>query len=122
MAGLVSLFGDKPRVRVLQAIIELSPHEFTMTELAEESGLSKNVYREADGLEREGLIERIDSRRPALYRVRTDATRFRALDVVSLMLDRLEGIGHDTIEARQLIEMWQGQLAVAEGRAPVATS
>jgi DNA-binding IclR family transcriptional regulator len=90
MGALSRVFGDTPRVRMLEALLELWTLEFTRPEAGEQADLvPDSTYRAVDELESEGYIEQVSEARPATYRV-NEANPY--LQVVSMARDAIESL------------------------------
>lgn len=88
MGSLTELFGAKPRVRVLEAVLTLSAQPFTAAEAAREAGLYKpSAYRAVAGLVKEGIIQKVGSGRPHLYSANSESPLFRLLSYFETSLN-----------------------------------
>ncbi len=75
------VFGDSPKVKVLDTLIENPKLDYSKKELAEAAGISKStLYRLWDELEEEGLVE--ETRKignATLYKLNEDSAVVREL-------------------------------------------
>lgn len=83
------LFGNKPRIRALEALIDLAPYEFTVADFTSQADDDKNIPRQLPDLEREGFLVKTDSGENPLYRVDGENPWFQALDLVYFILHDL---------------------------------
>lgn len=90
MGALSRVFGDTPRVKMLEALLELWTLEFTRPEAGEQADLvPDSAYRAVDELESEDYIRQTSQTRPATYQVNA-ANPY--LQVVSMARDAIESI------------------------------
>lgn len=90
MPALTRVFGETPRVKLLEALLELWTLEFSRPEAGEQADLvPDSTYRAVDELEEEGYIVQVSEQRPATYRVNTGNPY---LQVVSMARDAIEAI------------------------------
>lgn len=107
------MFGDKPRVKLLDALVDLAPYEFTLPDLIQEADLDKNVYRDIQPLISEGLIEQAKSGPPATFRVRADALLIRGVDIARLLFDGLDAKSEYPEAARAFLDRYWNALRAA---------
>lgn len=80
MGNLTDVFGDKPRVRILEALVQLDGMEFTRADLAEEAGLSKSSANRAfEGLRQLDLVDQVVESKHPVFTPRSDSGLFRIL-------------------------------------------
>lgn len=92
MGALTELFGAKPRVRVLEAMLTLSASPFTAAEAARVARMHKPAaYRVVEELAREGLIRRATSRRPTTFEVNPSSPLFQLLSYFETSLNVVIG-------------------------------
>lgn len=82
---LEEVFGPKPRVKLLEALVDLAPYKFTRPDLAGQAGLSKNVYREIDPVIADGLVRRAAKGRPARFTVNRAHLHFQLADLFTVI-------------------------------------
>lgn len=106
MAGFDRLFGDKPRVHLLEALLRLAPVTFTRAEWAQEAGLQKSsTNRIVEELEKEGFVRRVTDGEHPEYAVTLDNPYVRILNTLEAALELVEShgptsaVGHDAAEA-----------------------
>lgn len=101
MAALTKVFGNTPRVRLLEALVRLAPVEFTRAELTTEAnGQGKKALtlhkpsatRALDRLAADGYVICTSSKRPARFRVNEDNPYFRVVGVVNAFSDNLQDL------------------------------
>lgn len=90
---LVEFFGDTPRVRVLEAILELAPFgAFTMKDVAHQAGLyPPSTYRTIRRLAQEGFLERSESVRPERFCVPAGTPRIQLLGLIEAAVGLFTG-------------------------------
>lgn len=89
MPALTRVFGETPRVKLLEALLELWTLEFTRPEAGEQADLvPDSTYRAVDELEEDYIVQ-VSDQRPATYRVNTGNPY---LQVVSMARDAIEAI------------------------------
>jgi DNA-binding MarR family transcriptional regulator len=104
MASFDRLFGDKPRVHMLEALLNLVGLTFTRAEWAEAAGLHKtSVNNVADDLEREGFIRRVTDGAHPEYEVVATSPYVRILNALDAALELVEtngdAVANDATEA-----------------------
>lgn len=108
MGILVDIFGNTPRVRTLEALIRLSPLEFTEEELAEEASPTgpwaeftvseleeetevemprASTYRSIEDLVEEDLLGVVSDGRPRTYRVNHQSRLIQRLSQIEAVLE-----------------------------------
>lgn len=87
---LVELFGDTARARLLSIFATKRSREFTITELAEETDLTrKSVYDHVDELVELAAIERVDAGKRTRYRTATSDVAQKCHELSGVTLQRL---------------------------------
>lgn len=118
MGKLSEIFGDKPRIKLLEALIDLAPYKFSLPELAEQAQLDKNVYREINPILKEGLVKRVSDARPANYKVNSKALTFQLVDLFSVIAQASDPNVRTKSAATQLVDsLWD---ALRKATAPHA--
>lgn len=91
MGSLTQLFGKTPRVKLLEALIDLASIEFTIPEAAEQAGLHKqSAYRRWGDLEDIGLVEKAQGQGGSTWRVKDQDPRFLVAALARDALDEIE--------------------------------
>jgi len=87
---LVELFGDTARARLLSVFATKRDREFTITELAEETGLTrKSVYEHIDDLAELGPVEAVDAGAGTRYRTAEHEVAQKCHELSGVTLRRL---------------------------------
>jgi len=83
MASLTRWFGDTPRVRLLEAILRLSPAPFTAADAARSAQLFKpSAYRAMRQLQEDGFVRAVTTRRPLEFVVDAQSPKMMALNYI----------------------------------------
>ena len=83
MRNLVDVFGDRPKVRLLEALLAMAPHTFTRAELAAEAGLRKgSANRIFPQLESLNLVRQITGGGHPKYEVATGSSLLAVLQAL----------------------------------------
>lgn len=98
MRNFVTVFGDKPRIRLLEALLALAPYEFTRGEAAEEADLPRaSVNRVFPELEELGVVHVAEQGAQPVYQVDAKNEVFRILQYLDHALGlALHGSDADT--------------------------
>jgi len=87
---LVELFGDTARARLLSVFATKRSREFTITELAEETGLTRaSVYDHIDDLVELSAVEAIDVGKRTRYRTADSDVAEKCYELNGVTLQRL---------------------------------
>lgn len=90
MSDLSELFGNTPRVQLLEALIRLGPTEVTRGELAHEAGLYRtSTNREIAKLEHQGLIIRVSKGTRPRYVANSDLAELKLVAYLDAALSSL---------------------------------
>jgi len=115
---LQDLFGETPRVKLLEALLRLAPVEFSAPEAAKEAGLHKpSAYAEVEALKAAGLIERVSETRPATFRVAEDSGVIPLLSAFDSALQLLPSGLHTRLPRRATLALAAESFASLGGRA-----
>lgn len=83
MRNLATVFGDKPRVRLLEALLSLSPYNFTRGELAGDAGLTRrSANRVFPELEQLNLVHEVRPGSQPYYAANKESKLFQILQYV----------------------------------------
>lgn len=105
VTGLRWLYGDSPRVRLLQALIEIAPFEFTASHAARVAGEAgrTSFYEACEELVRDGVLLKRKEGERTKYRVNEAIPLFEIVSVTDAALRRIwedrEGSHPETVEA-----------------------
>ena len=95
MGALAEFYDDTPRVRFLEALVELAPVEFTVSQAAQMFGEDRQTfYRVVDDFVKEGLLVLVKEE-PKTYRVNEDAPKFRLMVLNQGALELLDDLERD---------------------------
>lgn len=109
--GFARLFGDKPRVHLLEALLRLAPVTFTRAELAEEAGLQKSsTNRIVQELERDGFIHPVLGTSPMEFEVAVESPDVQILNALEAALDLVDQHGWDGAIAQDAAEGFRRQV------------
>lgn len=87
---IVELFGDSARVKLLSVFVGKRSREFTISELAENAGISrKSVYNHVDDLVGLGVAEPIDTGSGTRYRMAHTAVAQKLFELDGVTLQQL---------------------------------
>lgn len=112
MEHLIALFGNTPRVRILEAMFRFADVEFTAADMAEEAGLHKpSAYRIVRTLEKEGLLERTTRRRPVKYKVAESSPKVMSLGYLEATLHLIESAERRRAPPAEAVALLRGALA-----------
>lgn len=99
MAGITTLFGESPRMKVLEFFMQFPKHEFTVPELVEGIGMSRTTaFSQTESLLNDGMIitsrkvgksptYKINSKSP-LFRVMQKMNSYRSKEAARTQLKR----------------------------------
>jgi len=107
MTDLSAVFGDSPRVRLIEAILRLGPVEFTAVEAAREAGLHKpSAYTHVRQLEQDGLIEVVSEGRPVRYRLPENQPSIRLLAHFISALELMGDSATDQLTTEDILRLF----------------
>lgn len=108
VATFERLFGDKPRVHLLEALLRLAPVTFTRAEWAQEAGLHKgSTNRLVADLEKEGFVRRVTEGSQPEYAVALENAYVRILGALEAALELVEMEGPDSPVAQDAAEAFR---------------
>lgn len=107
MQSFARLFGDKPRVHLLAALLRLAPVTFTRAELAQEAGLQKSsTNRIVQELERDGFIRPVPETSPVEFEV-AESPYVQILNALESALDLVDQHGWEGAIAQDAAEAFR---------------
>lgn len=111
MGSLTRLLGETPRVKLLEALIDLSSVEFSIPEAAEQAGLHKqSAYRRWSDFEEIGLVEEVHEQGGSTWRVSDEDPRFLVAALARDALDEIEWRQREGTDAFEVPEQLKGAL------------